>query len=75
MNIEAILPRKPAFILVLRDAPFGLQEMRERAGWRSLEAVRLGRVLRIDERLQYPSPVAFDALEAFARQLRSAEAR
>jgi iron complex transport system substrate-binding protein len=75
LNIEAIVPRKPTFILVLQDAPFGLQEMKERAGWRSLEAVRMGRVLRIDERLQYPSPVAFDALEAFARQLRSAEAR
>ena len=74
LNIEAIIPRKPRFILVLQDAPFGLQEMRERAGWRSLEAVRMGRVLRIDPRLQYPSPVAFDALEAFARQLRSAEA-
>lgn len=75
VNIEAILPRNPRFILVLQDAPFGLNEMRERAGWRSLEAVRAGRVLRIDERLQYPSPVAFDALEAFARQLRSAELR
>lgn len=75
LNIEAIIPRKPAFILVLRDSPFGLQEMREHAGWRSLEAVRAGRILRIDERLQYPSPVAFDALEAFARQLRSAELR
>jgi iron complex transport system substrate-binding protein len=73
VNIEAIIPREPTFILVLRDAPFGLQEMKEHAGWRSLEAVRMGRVLRIDERLQYPSPVAFDALEEFARQLRSAE--
>jgi ABC-type Fe3+-hydroxamate transport system substrate-binding protein len=75
LNIEAIIPRKPAFILVLQDAPFGLQEMREHAGWRSLEAVRRGRVLRIDQRLQYPSPVVFDALEAFAHQLRSAEVR
>jgi iron complex transport system substrate-binding protein len=75
LNIEAIVPRKPAFILVLQDSPFGLNEMNEHAGWRSLEAVRTGRVLRIDERLQYPSPVAFDALEAFARQLRSAEIR
>jgi ABC-type Fe3+-hydroxamate transport system substrate-binding protein len=49
--------------------------MKEHAGWRSLEAVRMGRVLRIDERLQYPSPVAFDALEEFARQLRAAEVR
>jgi iron complex transport system substrate-binding protein len=75
VNIEAVLARKPTFILLLSDSPFGLKEMREHAGWRSLEAVRMGRVLRIDERLQYPSPVVFDALENFARQLRSAEIR
>jgi ABC-type Fe3+-hydroxamate transport system substrate-binding protein len=75
VNIEAMLPRKPTFILLLQDSPFGLKEMREHAGWRSLEAVRMGRVLRIDDRLQYPSPVAFDALEDFARQLRLAEVR
>ena len=73
VNIEAILPRKPTFVLLLKDSPFGLQEMRQHPGWNSLEAVRMGRVLRIDDRLQYPSPVAFDALEEFARQLRSAE--
>lgn len=75
VSIEAIIPRKPQFILLLKDSPFGLQEMRQHAGWRSLDAVRMGRVLRVDDRLQYPSPVAFDALEDFARQLRSAEAR
>lgn len=75
VSIEAIIPRKPQFILLLKDSPFGLQEMRQHAGWRSLEAVRVGRVLRIDDRLQYPSPVAFDAIEDFAHQLRSAEAR
>jgi iron complex transport system substrate-binding protein len=75
LNIEAVVARQPMFVLLLRDAPFGLQQMRERAGWRSLEAVRAGRVLRIDGRLQYPSPVAFDALEEFARQLRAAEVR
>jgi ABC-type Fe3+-hydroxamate transport system substrate-binding protein len=35
----------------------------------------MGRVIRIDDRLQYPSPVAFDALEEFAQQLHSAEFR
>jgi iron complex transport system substrate-binding protein len=75
VNIEAMIPRKPQFILLLQDSPFGLKQMRERPGWRSLEAVRMGRVLRIDDRLQYPSPVAFDALEEFARQLRSAVVR
>jgi iron complex transport system substrate-binding protein len=75
VNIESIIPKKPAFVLLLRDSPFGLKEMKERPGWRSFEAVRMGRVIRIDDRLQYPSPVAFDALEDFARQLRSAGTR
>ena len=73
LSIEAVVARQPAFVLVLKDAPFGLQQMRERAGWRSLEAVRAGRVLRVDDRMQYPSPVAFDALEDFAREFRAAQ--
>jgi len=75
IDIEAVIARKPQFILLLENSPFGLEEMRTRPGWRTLEAVRMGRVIRVDDRLQYPSPVAFDALEDLARQLRSAEVR
>jgi iron complex transport system substrate-binding protein len=75
MNVEAIIPRKPRYVLLLQDSPFGLNEMRQHPGWKSLDAVRMGRVIRIDDRLQYPSPVAFDALEEFAQQLHSAEFR
>jgi iron complex transport system substrate-binding protein len=75
VNIEAIIARKPRYVLLLKDSPFGLDEMRQHPGWRSLDAVRMGRVIRIDDRLQYPSPVAFDALEEFAQQLHSAEFR
>lgn len=75
VNIEAIIPRKPRYVLLLKDSPFGLNEMRQHPGWKSLDAVRMGRVIRIDDRLQYPSPVAFDALEEFAQQLHSAEFR
>ena len=75
LSIEAVVARQPEFVLILRDAPFGLQQMRERAGWRSLDAVRAGRVLRVDDRMQYPSPVAFDALEEFAREFRAAQTR
>ena len=73
LSIEAVVARKPQYVLLLKDAPFGLRQMRERAGWRSLDAVRAGRVLRVDDRMQYPSPVAFDALEEFARQFRQAQ--
>lgn len=69
VSLEAMISRKPDYVLVLRDSPFGLNEMQQRPGWNSLDAVRLGHVIRIDDRLQFPSPVAFDALEDFARQI------
>jgi len=69
VSLEAMISRKPDYVLVLNDSPFGLSEMRQRAGWNSLDAVRLGHVIRVDDRLQFPSPVAFDALENFARQI------
>ena len=75
VNVEAILPKKPDFVLLLKDSPFGVKEMRDHPGWRSFEAVRMGRVIRVDDRLQYPSPVAFDALESLAAQLHSAQIR
>jgi len=71
VSLEAMIARKPDYVLVFEDSPFGLAEMRQRAGWKSLNAVQLGRIIRIDDRLQFPSPVAFDALEAFARQIRA----
>ncbi|MDR3764629.1 MAG: helical backbone metal receptor [Acidobacteriota bacterium] len=72
ISLESILPKRPQYILLLKDSPVTLKELQMRPGWRDMEAVRTGRVLRIDDRLQYPSPVAFDALENFARQLHEA---
>ena len=74
MSVEAVLPRNPYYLLALMDAPFGLKDLQSRPGWSQLEAVRRGRIIRVDDRLQVPGPVAFDGLEEFARQLREAEA-
>jgi iron complex transport system substrate-binding protein len=73
VSLEAILPRKPDYILLLNSAPFGLDDMRSRAGWNSLDAVKFGRVLHADDRLQIPSPVAFDGLEDLAKQIQVAQ--
>jgi ABC-type Fe3+-hydroxamate transport system substrate-binding protein len=73
VSLEAILPRKPDFIIIMKSAQFGLKEMRERAGWRVLDAVRAGRLIRADDRLQIPGPVAFDGLEDLAQQLQTAK--
>jgi len=69
VSLETMISRRPDYMLVFEDSPFGLAEMRQRPGWNAFAAVRRGRVLRIDDRLQFPSPVAFDALEDFAREI------
>lgn len=75
VSLEAMIPRKPEFLLMMMDAPFQLKDLQSRPGWNTMEAVRRGRLLRVDDRLQVPGPVAFDGLEQFARQLRAAERR
>ncbi|HVP63760.1 MAG TPA: helical backbone metal receptor [candidate division Zixibacteria bacterium] len=72
MSVESLVARNPDYLLTLMDAPFSVNELKSRPGWSQLEAVRRGHVLRIDDRLQVPAPVAFDGLEEFARQLRAA---
>jgi len=71
MNVEAILPRKPAYILLVKGGPVSLKDLQQRAGWDSLEAVQRGRVLVIDDRIQIPGPVAFEGLEDLARQIQA----
>jgi ABC-type Fe3+-hydroxamate transport system substrate-binding protein len=73
VSLEAILPRNPEFILLMKTAPFDVKDMRVRAGWRALEAVKFGRVMRADDRLQIPAPVAFDGLEDLAQQVQAAQ--
>lgn len=71
-SLEAIIPRNPDYVLIMKSAPFGLKDMQARAGWRSLEAVRKGRILYADDRLQIPGPSVFDGLEDLARQIEQA---
>jgi iron complex transport system substrate-binding protein len=69
MSVEAILPRKPDYILLMKDGPVKLQDMQRSPGWNSLEAVQRGRIITLDKRIQVPAPVAFDGLEDLARQI------
>ena len=75
VGVESLLPRKPDYLLAMMDAPFGLKDLQSKPGWNQLEAVRRGRIIHVDDRLQVPGPVAFDGMEEFARQLRAAEAK
>jgi iron complex transport system substrate-binding protein len=72
VNLEAIIPRDPDYILLLKGGPTQLKDMQSRPGWNVLRAVKAGKVIRADDRLQSPSPVAFDGLEDLARQIQKA---
>ncbi len=73
MNVEAVLPRKPDYILLMKSGPVSLKDMQKRAGWSSLEAVRRGRVIVADDRIQIAAPVAFEGLEDLARQIHAVQ--
>lgn len=73
VNLEAILPRNPQYILLLKSAPFSLKDMRALPGWSALAAVKAGHVIYADDRLQIPGPAAFDGLDDLAQQVRSAK--
>jgi len=75
MNVEAILPRNPDYILLMNGGPVTLKDLQQHPGWNWLEAVRRGRVMTLDARIQVPAPVAFDGLEVLASQIRAAQAR
>jgi iron complex transport system substrate-binding protein len=45
-----------------------MEKIRTQPGWSSMPAVKNNRVYYVDDRISFPSPVAFDALEDLARQ-------
>jgi ABC-type Fe3+-hydroxamate transport system substrate-binding protein len=73
VGLEAIIPRNPDYIMLMKSAPITLQDLRSRTGWNSLRAVREGKIFRADDRLQIPSPAAFDGLEDLAKEIQAVQ--
>jgi ABC-type Fe3+-hydroxamate transport system substrate-binding protein len=69
VSLEAVIARKPDALLLIRSGKFSIRDLQQRPGWNTLSAVKTGRAFYLDDRVEYPSPVAFDALEDFAKQL------
>lgn len=68
VSIETVVSRQPDALLFGSGSGIKPEELKARPGWERLRAVREGHVYYIDDRVQYPSPVAFDALEDLAKQ-------
>lgn len=69
IGLEVVIARSPVALLMMRDGHITIGYLKERPGWNVLPAVRSGRVYYVDKRVDFPSPVAIDALEDLARQL------
>ena len=68
VSLESIVSRQPDALLLVSGSNITVEELKTRPGWEHLRAVEQGRVYYTDDRIQYPSPVAFDALEDLAKQ-------
>lgn len=68
ISMEAVVARAPQALLMLRGGHTTLESLKDRPGWNVLPAVRTGHVYYVDKRVDFPSPVAIDALEDLVRQ-------
>jgi iron complex transport system substrate-binding protein len=68
VSLETIVSRQPDALLFVSGSNITVEELKTRPGWGHLRAVQQGRIYYTDDRIQYPSPIAFDALEDLAKQ-------
>lgn len=69
ISVETVVARAPEALLMMRGGRMTMDSLKTRPGWSVLPAVRTGRVYYVDKRIDFPSPVAIDALEDLAKQL------
>jgi iron complex transport system substrate-binding protein len=69
VSLETIVSRQPDALLLMSGARIAFEDLRSRPGWGRVRAVQQGRVYYTDGRIEYPSPIAFDALEDLAKKL------
>jgi len=72
LSFESVLAEQPEYLLLVRGSEVDLQALRSQGNWSRLQAVRNGKVFYADDRLEFPSPMAFDALEDLAKQFHPA---
>ena len=68
ISMEVVLERAPDALLLVRGGKTTLQVLQDRPGWSSMTAIKAQRAYYVDDRINFPSPVAIDALEDLARQ-------
>jgi iron complex transport system substrate-binding protein len=68
ISLEVVLERAPDAILLVRGGKTTLQVLESRPGWSSMKAIKEHRAYYVDDRINFASPAAIDALEDLAKQ-------
>jgi ABC-type Fe3+-hydroxamate transport system substrate-binding protein len=68
ISLEVVLERAPDALLLVRGGKTTLQVLENRPGWNSMKALKEHRAYYVDDRINFASPVAIDALEDLAKQ-------
>ena len=68
LSFETIIARQPEYLVLVRGSSVSLETLQKQAAWQRLEAVKKGKIFYADDRIDFPSPLAFDALEDLAKQ-------
>jgi iron complex transport system substrate-binding protein len=69
ISLETVIERKPDALVLVQGSRMSIADVENRAGWKTLTAIRNHHIYIVDDRMELPSPVAFDALEDLARRL------
>ena len=73
LSIEEVLRQQPDYLVFssthFEEVARTVEDLRERSGWRSLDAIRDRRIAVISDAVNRPSPRLVDAIEQLARQL------
>jgi iron complex transport system substrate-binding protein len=77
VNLEEVVRRRPEYLIFSSDDPEQVRrqvrELRDRPGWRLLDAVRRDRLIVLSEAISLTSPRLIDATEQLARALHPAQ--
>jgi iron complex transport system substrate-binding protein len=68
ISMEVVLERAPDALLLVRGGKTTLKVLESRPGWDSMTAIKAHRAYYVDDRINFASPVAIDALEDLAKQ-------
>jgi iron complex transport system substrate-binding protein len=69
ISLEAVLERRPEALLLVRGSKMSAEQILTRPGWSNVPAIKNHRIYYVDDRIEIPSPIVFDALEELAKQI------